>query len=596
MFDRIKSTLRKVFHRIGASAAIMLRGEHYDNATTTVENERHWAPAKDLPPITINNPHARRKLRERARYEEDNNCYAAGIVTTLASDCVGYVAPIPQVIHEDAELCSYIETAWKDWSESPVVNLPEKLHVMDRGRRTDGESFVSFISDHDETLRETGLALNVIIVPQSRVTSPYNYAVIEDREVEDENGNFYSIKLINDDGVIVNSLTGQPHEFKVTNVIDEVYGYTGSVGVNVATVSARYMKQWFRPKRAGQFRGICELAPSLGMFAQLRRYGLATLSSAEIAAMLTVVLKTTLPAEDATGPSPLQPFSARHIERNMVTAMPDGWDIAQLKPEQPVTHYGIFVDTVLREIGRSLNMPFGIVAGDHSKYNYSSGRLDVIGYDEEKKYERKELCVRILNPLFYEFLLELSLQNHPLSKKLKQALKDFTLSYNWQFTNRPSIAPDVDSKVDDERLKNGTITLSEVYTARGMDYREQLAQIAKEKQEKIKLGIDNPIISDTINGKDATNVQPNVDPVDSTNPAKVDPIKPAVDVAASALNGAQISSLLLIVDKLAMGMYPPESVKQLIASSFPTFKPEDIDKIVNSFAGKVPQNPPTVAA
>ena len=48
----------------------------------------------------------------------------------------------------------------------------------------------------------------------------------------------------------------------------------------------------------------------------------------------------------------------------------------QLKPEQPTTNYKMFVDAKLRECGRALNVPFGKMAGDHSLYNYSSGRMD----------------------------------------------------------------------------------------------------------------------------------------------------------------------------------------------------------------------------
>jgi len=512
MFDSIKRSARKVFHRLSASAAVMLRGQHYDNATTTVENERHWNRARDLPPITINNPAARQKLRERARYEEDNNGYCGGMVSTLATDVVGYVAPTPQVLTDDSDLKRFIEEEWKQWSESPVVNLPEKLHVLDRARRTDGESFLLFINDTVQTLSDTGYSLNAVVIPQSRVSDPHwnNWTQVETKEVE-FNGSTVTLDLINDDGVVVNAATGQPFEFKVTDVIDEVRGFTpGLMGANLRTVPARFMKQWFRPKRPGQFRGICEIGASLGLFAQLRRYGLATLGAAEIAAMMTVLLKTNLPADDNGQPANLKPFSAQDFERNMVTAMPDGWDVTQLKAEQPVTAYDAFVRAVLREIGRVLDMPYGIIAGDHSSYNYSSARLDVTGYDERMKYDRGQLAIKILNPLFYEFLLEMA----QIRPDIARALEANKIKYQWKYTNRPSIDPAKDASVDDMRLKNGSTTLSEVFAARGLDWREQLEQQAKEKEIILKLGLDKPDNSATMSRSTQndvpTDVQPNV--------------------------------------------------------------------------------------
>lgn len=486
MLLNAKNFVRRVFHRIAASGAVLLRGQHYDNATTTVENERHWRPAKDLPPITINNPFTRKTLRERARYECDNNCIAGGLVSTLATDTIGYVAPVPQVLTGDTELDKFLAEEWRQWSESDVVNLAEKLHVMDMARYTDGESFVMFITDTDETESETGYALNLVIVPQSRVTNPYNtYNNVEEREVQ-RDGYVTNVRLIDDDGVVVNAMTGRPHEFKVMNLVDEAQGYQGLIGSNLITISARYMKQWYRPKRPGQFRGISEIGPALGLFGQLRRFGLATLGAAEVAAMMTLILKTNLPVDESGAPTPLAPFSSRDFERNMVTSMPDGWDAVQMKAEHPISSYEMFVNMVLREIGRLLNVPFGIVAGDHSKYNYSSARLDVTGYDENKKYDRKQLCIRVLNPLHYEWLLEVAKRRPDVKRKLDEG----KVSLTWKFTNRPSIDPQKDANVDDIRLKNGTTTYSEIFAVRGLDYREQFAQRAQEEQEKLKNNLD----------------------------------------------------------------------------------------------------------
>lgn len=500
---------KKIAARFVEACGVMLRGQHYDNATTTVENKRHWQNAKDNPPIVNNDPATRAKLRARARYEVANNCYAAGLCSTLATDTIGYVAPVPLVSTGDNKLNTFLEGEWKTWSEAPVVNLPEKLFTLDFSRRTDGESFQLSITDTDETENQTGYALNLVIIPQARVTDNtfFTRGEVETRTVE-RNGYQTQVSLLNDDGVVVNTLTGFPHEFWVSNVVDE----SRLIRSNPIQISGRYMKQWFRPTYPGQYRGVCEIGAALGLFAQLRRFGLATLSAAEIAAMLTAILKTTLPMDGNDGPAPLAPFSTREFERNMITAMPDGWDLYQMKAEHPISNYEMFVNMVLREIGRLLDVPFGIVAGDHSKYNYSSARLDVTGYDERKKYDRSQLAIRNLNPLHREWILEVAKRRPDVEQAIKNGY-----GLSWKYTNRPSIDPLKDAQVEDMRLRNGTTTYSEIYAFRGMDYREQFKQRQKENEEmaEFKLNFSDALANTGKTGimedKVPTDVQPNVD-------------------------------------------------------------------------------------
>jgi len=67
------------------------------------------------------------------------------------------------------------------------------------------------------------------------------------------------------------------------------------------------------------------------------------------------------------------------------------------------------------------------------------------------------------------------------------------------------------------------------------------------------------------------------------------------DVAKLALNGAQISSLVLIAQSIADGILSKESAKSIIAASFPNFTTEQIDGIVESLEVKevINDNPQT---
>lgn len=484
MFHFIKAAVQRIY----AATRIMLRGEHYDAATNDGRNDAHFRNARDVPPILANTHETRKRMRIKARYEADNNCYLGGLIETLAVDTIGYVLPALQVLTPDAKFNSFVEEEWRKWNEFEAVNLSEKLRILDRSTRTDGESFTLMVTDRF-TESKTGYSLNVVIIPASRVTDQSLTILnpIIERKTVDSEGIEYTQTLINDDGVIVDANTGTPVEFKVVPILDEVQGYS-LIQSNGVTVSARYMKQWFRPKWPGQFRGTCEVAAALPLYAQLRRFDIATMTSAEVTAMISGVMKTTNPANDE--PPEIKAGTELGLVPGSLIATPDGWEPVAFPSNQPLSSYEMFVYMILRQAGRLLNVPFGIVAGDHSKYNYSSARLDVTDYDERKRYDRHQLKIKQLNPIVNEWMLELAKMRPDVARFLETT----GIPYTWSFTNRPSIDPLKDASVDDMRLKNGTTTYADVYATQGKDWEQQFEQAKKERAKIVEGGLQFTVI------------------------------------------------------------------------------------------------------
>jgi capsid protein len=345
------------------------------------------------------------------------------------------------------------------------------------------------------------------------------------------------------------------------------------------SISARYMLQWFCPRRPGQFRGVCELAPAVPLYAQLRRYGLATLSAAEIAALFAGILTTKVPpGEEAPK---IEPGFRIELERGTLMAVPEGSDVHQLKAEHPITNYEMFVNIILREIGRTIDVPFGIVAGDSSKYNYSSAQLDYRGYEERLNFDKKQLIIRIMNPVNKEFVWEVAnrtssdAHKEGLRKRLKKLIEANKFYHTWHFSRRPSSDPVKDATAEDMRLKNGTTNYAEIYAARGMDYEEQWDQREKENEIISKKKLVFSGISDTINVVDVTTTKPVVDGVsDSSDPTNTQTVDkqsaPTSDVQQTALNGAQIASLEAIAEKVANGVYSIKAGVLMLRVAFPS--------------------------
>lgn len=445
----------------------------YDSDQTTPENRKHWSRASDVPTPMLNNRRTRQNLRIRSRYETDNNAYCRGMISTIGTDTMGPCGPQLCVLTPDHGFNSYVEEEWKRWAESFEVNLPGKLHLLDECRRVEGEGFLAFFSD-DDADANTGHSLNFNVISPRRVINPASNG---NTELGTTSGNTY-----NDDGVIVSLKNGRPVTIQVASEVDDLRN--ASVGSNVIPIKAKYCMQWFGQSRPDQYRGVSEIQAALPLLAYIRRFELATVSTAEIVAAMTAFMRTSnTPAE---GPAKIADFSEREITRGMLMSLPDGWEPMQLDPKHPPASYEMFLNMMLRGIGRVLNLPFGVVAGDHSKYNFASGRLDYRLYDDRLMKDRTQCNIRVINPMHREWLAEFA-RTDPRVAAVVDSGKYY---HTWRYSRRPSISPKEDAETEDLRLKNGTTTYAEIYADRGGDWEESFEQRAKETEKMMSLGLD----------------------------------------------------------------------------------------------------------
>lgn len=499
MFENVKrmtaALARKVLEYSGKEAvqnAVKQLSARYDLAQHTGPNVKHYSNA-DRPgysAIRANLPHNRRTMASRARYEFDNNGYCAGLVRTLATDVIGYTAPTLRVMFDEpgvdtkSSVKYLIEDAWQKWSTNHYINIPEKLFILDANKTIDGGGFWNFFTDPDADF-ELDFSLNCKVVADHQVTDPYVYLQnsMNQEPIYYDGVHYGTRTTINDDGVIVDAQSGNPLRFKVLSLQQEIYGFD-IIRTDQAIVDKRNMVHWFHPTRPNQYRGVCEIKEAVPIFAQLRRYLTNVMMGAETATAFAGVMETT--QTDAEGPTEIDQFTQFPIAPGMLVSLPDGWKATQFQPNANILQVDAAVSSALRECGRALDVPYGVVAGDSSKYNYSSARLDYTGYDERMKFRRQQLSTKILNPTFRHFLLELALR----VPRIMAAYRSGKITHSWTYSVRPSIDPQKDASADDTRLKNGSTTLAEVYASRGMDWEEQMEQRSREFQKISVLGLD----------------------------------------------------------------------------------------------------------
>jgi len=440
--------------------ALRLIRARYDAATTNDENRRHWANADNLSANAANSPDVRRLLRNRARYEVANNSYARGIVLTLANDVIG-TGPRLQMLTENNEENRRIEQEWMQWSRA--VGLPEKLRTLRMARASDGEGFATLINN---PALPTRVQLDLKLIEADQVTTPDLFGL--------------EPNLI--DGVVFDRF-GNPVEYHILK--QHPGDPTGTLYGEYIRVPARNVIHYFRRDRAGQGRGIPDITPALPLFAHLRRYTLAVITAAEIAALPGGVLYTDAPANGEA--ESVEPMDLIELERGMLMTMPGGWKMNQMEAQFPTTTYGEFKREILNEIARCLNMPFAISAGNSSGYNYASGRLDHQMYFKAIRVEQAHLEAVVLDRILAAWLAEAALLDgvHP-------RMGGDRVDHTWFFDGHEHVDPLKESSAQALRLANHTTTYADEYARRGLDWETQLRQRAKELELMSQLGLPFP--------------------------------------------------------------------------------------------------------
>jgi hypothetical protein len=368
----------------------------FDSAITTDDNRAHWAMADGLAADAAANPMIRYTLRNRARYEIANNCYAAGVGETIANDFCGTG---PRLHIDDERLTDAeredVETKFAAWAQA--IDLAGKLRTMRKARRSDGETFAC------------------------KITNPKlkNPVKLDLRVIEADQVRFVDISLLlspSVDGIRYDDY-GNPVSYHILRIHPGYWSYaTGYVGMpwEYDVWDSSLVIHWFRRDRPGQHRGLPEILPALPLYATLRRYTQATLDAAETAADYAILLETQAGAlfiaEDGSEPSAAieeaQAFSTQQLQRRMMAALPAGYKATQMKPEQPTQEYANFKKEICSEIGRCESVPRNVVLTDSSDSNFGSGQLDHKIYFRTREIEREEANRLILENLLVDWIAE----------------------------------------------------------------------------------------------------------------------------------------------------------------------------------------------
>ncbi len=465
-FDRLRYLFTGRMPHVEAAPRPMSK---VDAAQNTPENRKHWANADSLGPNAALDPTTRQRTRDRSRYETLNNSYLKGLVRSSAKDTVG-TGPRPEITipgDTSGEIAKQIEARYTAWARRNV--LGRTYRVLHQSYVRDGDAFLLLDSN-----------------PQSEDPVKLFLRGIEAEQCETP-PEFAGDPLVRG-GVRVDA-RGIPQAYYF---LKQHPGESGLLFAGLAgyqTISARSVLHWYAQDRFGQTRGLAETSPSLPLFSQLRRYSLATLTAAEIAAMLAGILETNMPPEGNT--VSVESWEMVELVRGALMAAPAGWKATQFKPEQPTTNFTEFERTKLNEAGRCIGAPLNVTTGNSSGYNFSSGRLDHLPYQRGTWIDRDDFEQMVADRVFLAWANEAVLIDDYLPRELPP-IAEWLVAWNWDGFDE--IDQTKAASADDTRLRNGTATLGSILTERqGVKWRDVVDQIAKEIEYCREKGVRHPM-------------------------------------------------------------------------------------------------------
>ncbi len=476
--------------------AIMAVSGGYFGASKSRRSLKEWktydndADADILPDLPT--------LRERSRDLVRNNPLACGALKTKVTNVVG----------TGLKLQSRIDRA--------VLNIPEeKADAWESKTEREWRLFWES-KDCDVTRTLTGNAMArmayrqakengdvfILLPRQHKKHFPYDLRlqVVEADRVCNQNSVQDTATLAG--GVETNSF-GAPvkyHIMKNHPGTDKLSAKTGwnTVPAFGKNLGLRNVIHLFSPDRPGQSRGVPDLAPVIETLKQLGRYTEAELAAAVISGMFTVFIESdtgdmALDLEDMSSETGSSASDDDYkLSSGSIISLAKGEKVHDSNPNRPNVAFDPFVQSILRQIGTALELPFEILI-KHFTASYSAARAALL---EAFKYFLSER--QWLADNFYRIVYEIWMYEAVITGRIAApgfltdpVVKKAYLGSEWVGPARGQIDELKEIKAAKERKNLGVSTLAEITAEMtGGDWEKKHTQSVKESKMRIKDGLE----------------------------------------------------------------------------------------------------------
>jgi lambda family phage portal protein len=272
-------------------------------------------------------------------------------------------------------------------------------------------------------------------------------------------------------------------------------------------------------------------------------------------------------------------MNIENMQKGQINYMPTGSEMKMFESNRPSSAFQGYVDLIVHMIALAFNLPFGFCY-DLSKLGGPTVRLEMaLASRTFKRWQG------ILEARFFDKIKNLVIADG-ISRGKIPANSNFTKG-KWIYPSDTTIDVGRDSQANISEFKAGLRTASEIYGAKGEDYEEAMRQRAYEVKYANDLAEEFGIPAESI-----SDAFKQVAPAPSAEGA-VPPEMPAQDGQGEAqpqaqgvvteipsLNGAQVSSLINVMNAVSIGAISRDGAVAIITSAFPTISAEQAGQIM----------------
>ncbi len=401
----------------------------------------------------------------RAQDLERNSDIANSIVNAFIRNVIGPGIKL-QARTSSERTNIKIEEAFDEWSRglcdiTGQQNFYEMQAMMLRRKMVDGEVFCKFVN------RGGNFSLQVIraeMLDSSLMSAP-NKNVIRS-------------------GIELNDVL-RPVAYWVQKKDPEGY-----VTLEPERVPAEDMLHLWTRRYPDQLRGISDFAACLKRIRDLDEYLNAETIAAKIAASFCLLITQNTPGLPGS-PNPRRDREGKPLERirpGMIAHLAPGEDVKTANPSRSSTTAESFTSIHERLTGASLGISYEMISRDFNGSSYSAARQGNL--EDRKTFQpvQQWMIQHFCQPVYEAFLDWAVLSGRVKIGSYWSRRKEWQRC-EWVAPGWQSIDPLKEAQADVLSMQNGTLTMAQQCASHGVDWRDQLDQMAKEKAYAEEMGL-----------------------------------------------------------------------------------------------------------
>ena len=466
----------------------------YDGASRSRRSLKEWNPGNndadsdildDLP-----------LLRERSRDLIRNNPLASGAIKTKVSNVIGTGLKLQSRIDREAlgltdeEADAWERVAEREWRmfwESKECDLARTLTGTDLTRQVyqqtkeNGDVFVLLPK---VTRKNSVYSLRLQVVEADRVCNKDNAPDSETLS-----------------GGIEKDAHGAPKSYHImkshpgSTIPSTEWEVRPAFG---AKTGLRNVIHVYSPTRPGQTRGVPDLAAVIEPLKQLGRYTEAEIMAAVISGMFTVFIES----DTGVGSFDYSNFGTESGQKagdsdlklgnGLIMELAAGEKIHDSNPGRPNTAFDPFVQSILRQIGVGLEIPFEILI-KHFTASYSAARAALLELWKYVMSERRWFTDNFLKLVYEVWMYEAVAMGRLAAPGYLQdpAIRHAYLGCEFVGPAKGQIDELKEIKASKERIASGLSCRSdEIAHLSGKDWERIHTQQVKEKSKRIADGLE----------------------------------------------------------------------------------------------------------